>query len=48
MTAEITAEGLPVPPTAIEGEPVAAGTPEEEERKRRKKALLLLLTLIHI
>jgi len=43
MTAEITAEGLPVPPTAIEGEPVAAGTPEEEERKRRKKALLLLL-----
>jgi len=45
MTAEITAEGLPVPPTAIEGEPVAAGASEEEERRRRRKRGLLLLLL---
>ena len=49
MTAEMTADGLPVPgaddaadraPVGGEGEPEVA---EEEERRRRKKALLLLL-----
>jgi DNA-binding beta-propeller fold protein YncE len=43
MTAEIVAEGLLLPPEAVDGEPVAAGTPEEEKRRRRKKALLLVL-----
>lgn len=43
MTAEMTAEGLPVPPETIGGEPVTEGTPGEEERSRRKKALLLVL-----
>jgi len=42
MTAEITAEGLPVAPV-VDGKPVAEGTREEEKRRRRKKALLLLL-----
>jgi DNA-binding beta-propeller fold protein YncE len=44
MTAEITAEGLPVAPV-VDGKPVAEGTREEEKRRRRKKALLLLLLL---
>lgn len=43
MTAEMTAEGLPLPPEAVDGEPVAEGTPEEEKGRRRKKGLLLLL-----
>jgi DNA-binding beta-propeller fold protein YncE len=50
MTAEITADGMPVPQTAVEGDlpdvesaPVAAGSPEEQKRRRRKKAMLLLL-----
>ncbi len=43
MTAEMTAEGLPILPEAVGGEPVSEGTPEEEKRRRRKKALLLLL-----
>ena len=43
MTAEIAAERLLLPPETVDGEPVAAGTPEEEKRRRRKKALLLLL-----
>ena len=43
MTAEMTAEGLPVPPETVDGEPVAEGTPEEQKRRRRKKALLLFL-----
>jgi DNA-binding beta-propeller fold protein YncE len=42
MTAEITAEGLPVRPV-VDGAPVAESTPEEANRRRRKKALLLLL-----
>jgi DNA-binding beta-propeller fold protein YncE len=40
MTAEMTAEGMPLPPEAVEGEPV-----EEEPRRRRRKAILLLLLL---
>jgi DNA-binding beta-propeller fold protein YncE len=43
MTAEMTGEGTPLPPEAVDGEPTAEGTPEEEKRRRRKKALLLLL-----
>ena len=43
MTAEMTAEGLPLPPETVDGEPLAEGTPEEQKRRRRKKALLLLL-----
>jgi DNA-binding beta-propeller fold protein YncE len=43
MAAEIAAEGLLLPPEAVDGEPAAAGAPEEEKRRRRKKALLLLL-----
>ena len=42
MTAQITAEGLPVRPV-VDGAPVAESTPEEAKRRRRKKALLLLL-----
>jgi len=37
MTAELTAEGLPLPPEAVEGEP------EEEKPRRRRKAIILLL-----
>jgi DNA-binding beta-propeller fold protein YncE len=43
MTAEMTAEGLPLPPEAVHGEPVVERTPDEEKRRRRKKALLLFL-----
>jgi tripartite motif-containing protein 71 len=43
MTAEMTAEGLPLAPEAVDGEPTTEGTPEEEKSRRRKKALLLLL-----
>ena len=43
MTAEMTAEGLSLPPEAGAGPPVLAGSPEDEKRRRRKKALLLLL-----
>lgn len=39
MTAEMTGEGMPVPPETVEGEP------DEEERRRRRKALLLLFLL---
>jgi DNA-binding beta-propeller fold protein YncE len=37
MAAEMTADGLPLPPEAADGEP------QEEERRRRRKAILLLL-----
>jgi tripartite motif-containing protein 71 len=37
MTAEMTAEGLPLPPEAVEGQP------EEGQPRRRRKAILLLL-----
>jgi DNA-binding beta-propeller fold protein YncE len=40
MTAEMTAEGMPLPPEAADGEPL-----EEEERRRRRKAFLLLFLL---
>jgi DNA-binding beta-propeller fold protein YncE len=40
MTAEMTAEGLPIPPGAVEGKPA-----EEEKPRRRRKAILLLLLL---
>ena len=43
MTAEMTAEGLPLAPEAVDGEPTTEGTPEAEQSRRRKKALLLLL-----
>ncbi len=43
MTTEMTANDLPVPPVADEGEPAAEGAPEE--KRRRRKALLLLFLL---
>lgn len=48
MTAEITVDGMPLPPIAlppepIDGQPVPDRTPAEEKRRRRKKAVLLVL-----
>ncbi len=40
MTAEMTAEGLPLPPEAVDGQPQ-----EEEPRRRRRKAIVLFLLI---
>jgi DNA-binding beta-propeller fold protein YncE len=46
MTGEMTADSLPIPPIALEGEPgTEAGEPEEKPRRRRRKAILLLFLL---
>jgi DNA-binding beta-propeller fold protein YncE len=43
---EMTANDLPVPPIADEGEPIAEGAPEEKRRRRKAFLLLFLLGLL--